>query len=192
MARTNISVDRSVFEEFSRCAQMQNKTLFAFANESLATTSKICAEGGNPSDLYRMWRSISLLKQIDVITLPSEFVDDLIGRLYKGDREGTLKMFQELGASLVGLLKIIAKDIDGLAETAKDFMLILPVKSLKVTSGGQGEIEISIVGAGRRIESTQCTFEFVKSVLNGYGYDTVGHEIGIGTIQLRATRRSSY
>src|SRR5580704_13366728 len=91
MARTNISVDQAVFEEFSSQAKLKDKTLFSFANESLSTVARISAEGGDPSELYGLWRTISILKQVDVITLPSEFVDDLIAKQYAADREGLLK-----------------------------------------------------------------------------------------------------
>lgn len=103
MARTNISVDQSVFDEFSYQAKRQNKTLFAFANESLSAIAKISAEGGSAADLLKMWRSVSLLKQLDVITLPSDFIDELIAKHYSVDKQGLLKMFGELGSSIVGI-----------------------------------------------------------------------------------------
>src|SRR2546422_10790852 len=86
MARTNISVDQAVFEEFSSQAKLKDKTLFAFANETLSAVAKISAEGGDPSELYGLWRTISLLKQVDVITLPSDFVDELIATQYASDK----------------------------------------------------------------------------------------------------------
>ena len=155
LARTNLSVDRRIFEEFSTQAQNQNKTLFAFANESLSAITKICAEGGSPAGLYSIWRTFSLLKQIDVITLPSDFVDNLISKLYSTDKEGLLKMFRDLGASLVGLLKIAAQDLDKLSELVKDFTIILPVKQFRITKkkeeGNYGEetVEVDIIGAGK-------------------------------------------
>ncbi len=191
MARTNISVDQHVFEEFSSQAQQQNKTLFAFANESMTAISKICAEGGSPSELYSLWRSFSILKQIDVITLPSEFVDELITKLYTADKDTLLRMFQNLGASLVGLLKIAAEDLDKLSVIAKDFTSVIPLKQLKISKREENSVEADIVGAGRRAESTECTFAFLKPILNGYGYSITKHEIGIGTIRIWAVKRGS-
>jgi|SRR5579875_1546587 len=189
MARTNISVDQRVFEEFSSQAERQNKTLFAFANESLSAISKICTEGGTPEQLYPLWRSISILKQIDVITLPSDFIDDLIEKLYITDKAWVLKMFNDLGAGLVGLLKIAAGDLDSLSDLAKDLTLLLPVKQFKVTKQDQGSVEVDIVGAGRKIQSTECTLEFLKAVLNGYGYTITKQEISIGTLRVWASKR---
>lgn len=193
MARTNISVDATVFDEFSTQAERQNKTLFAFANETLSAISKISSEGGSPSQLYPVWRSLSVLKQIDVITLPSDFVDDLIEKIYISDKETVLKMFRDLGSSVVGLLRIAAGDLDALASLAKDFALIIPVKQFRVTKeeGKEGSVEIDIVGAGRKISSTECTFEFLKAILNGYGYSVARQEIGLGTLRIWATQGRS-
>jgi hypothetical protein len=190
MARTNVSVDQTVFEEFSTQAKQQNKTLFAFANESLTAIAKICSEGGSPTELYSLWRTVSILRQIDVITLPSDFVDELISKLYATDRVSVLKMFQNLGSSLVGLLKIAAEDLDNLGKLAKDFTIILPVKQFKISKPDANTAELDIVGAGRKKESTECTFEFVKSVLNGYGYTVTKQEIGIGTLRIWASKRT--
>ncbi len=190
MPRTNISVDQSVFEEFSSQAERQNKTLFAFANESLTAMAKISSEGGNPDELYRLWKSVSLLKQIDVITLPSDFVDELIAKIYGLEKTTLLKMFRDLGSELVGVLKIAAENLDELGQLAKDFTALLPVKQFKINKLDGSAVEIDIVGAGRRIESTECTLEFLKSILNGYGYTVTKNETNIGTIRLWASKRS--
>src|SRR2546427_10528731 len=99
MARTNISVDQAVFEEFSSQAKLKDKTLFAFANETLSAVAKISAEGGDPSELYGLWRTISLLKQVDVITLPSDFVDELIATQMRRIRKTSSKCSESLGAN---------------------------------------------------------------------------------------------
>jgi len=190
MARVNISVEQSVFEEFSSEASRQSKTLFAFTNESLSAIARISSEGGNPADLFRQWRAVSLLKQLDAITLPSYFIDDIISKLYALDKEGLLKMFQDLGSELVGVFKIAAKNLDELEKLAKDFVPILPLKQFKIERLDESTIEVAIVGAGRRIESTECTLEFLKSVLNGYGYTPTKNEINIGTIRLWASKHS--
>jgi hypothetical protein len=189
MGRTNISVDEAVFDQFSSEAKRTNKTLFAFANEALDTMAKVSAEGGDPSELYGLWRAITVLKQVDVITFPSYFVDDLVAKEYAQDKEGVLKMFGDLGSNLVGVLKIAASDINELAALGKDFALLLPLKQLRMTEGKPPDsIEISIVGAGRRIESTECTFAFLRSILSGYGYSVTRYEINTGTIMVWASK----
>lgn len=188
LTRTNVSVDHAIFEEFSFQAKRRDKSLFAFTNESLSAISRICAEGGEPTEIYRLWRSIALLKQIDAITLPSSFVDQLIANQYALDKEELLKMFSGLGSNLVGVLKIAAEDLDSLAKLAVDFTGLLPLKQLKITHDGD-TAEIVVVGAGRRIESTECSFEFLKSILNGYGYTVTKYELNVGTIRLWARAR---
>jgi len=190
MARTNISVDQAVFEDFASQAKSRDKTLFAFANESLSTIAKICAEGGEPTELYGLWHTISLLKQVDVITLPSDFVDQLIAKQFASDKEGLLKMFSELGRKLVGILKIAARDIDELAVLGRDFATLLPLKQFKISTSKNNEsVEIKIVGAGRRIESTECSYALLHSILVGYGYTVTKYEMNVGTIMVWASKR---
>jgi len=190
MARTNIAVDQVVFNEFSSQALRQNKTLFAFANESLGTVAKVAAEGGDPLDLYKMWRAVNLLKQMDVITLPSDFIDELIAKDYARDKAGTLKMFSDLGSQVVGVLKIAAEDLDELSALVRNFAGLLPIKQFTLGyEEDKNKVKIDIVGAGRKIESTECALEFLASVLNGYGYSVAKREINIGTIRVWATRR---
>jgi hypothetical protein len=189
MARTNLSVDRKVFDEFSAQAQKRNMTLFAFANESLSAVSKISAEGGDPAEMYRIWRVLVLLRQADVITLPSDFIEELIDKLYAADKESTLARFRELGASVVGLLRMTTEDIAGLSDLAQDFGFIIPIKRFRMTTGKDGTLEVDVVGAGKRVETTNCSSEFLKSILIGYGYDVVKEEIHAGSIRLWARER---
>jgi len=191
MARTNISVDQGIFDEFSSEAERQNKTLFAFANESLLAVSKISAEGGNPSNLYKMWRTVSLLREMDVVTLPSDFVDGMITQLSTVDKASLLKAFHDLGSRLVGVLKIAADDLTELEDVAKDFAAILPIKEFRTKNNQDGTVEIDIVGAGRKMESTECVFEFLTAVLNGYGYHIMKKEINIGTIMILAGKKNT-
>jgi hypothetical protein len=190
MARTNLSIDRKVFDEFSVQAQKKNMTLFAFANESLSAVSKISAEGGDPAEMYRIWRILTILRQVDVITLPSDFVEEMIDRLYATDKEATLTKFRELGASLVGLLKMATEELTGLSDLAQDFGFIIPIKRFSMTSKKDDTVEVDVVGAGKGMETTICSSEFLKAILNGYGYDVVKEEIHAGAIRLWAQHRN--
>jgi hypothetical protein len=189
MARINLSVDEKIFEEFSYQAQRQNKTLFAFGNESLSVISKVCSEGGTPQQLEELWKVATVLRQVDVMTLPVDFLDSLIERLFQFDKNWTLDNFSQLGYSMVGLFKMVAGDIDQLDSLARDFALILPIKRFKITRPNESTIQVEVIGAGRKITSTECSFEFLKSVLSGYGWEVTEKEIGIGTIRIKANRR---
>ena len=145
MVRTNLSIDKSVFEEFAAEADRRKMTLFAFANESLSAITKISQEGGNPEEFYKIWRVLTILREVDVITLPSDFVEEFIERLYKADPVETKTRFRDLGTSIVGLLKIAAEDIEDLTPLAKDFGFFIPIKHFDLTSTKDGRIR-----SGRR------------------------------------------
>jgi len=190
--RTNISVDHNVFVEFSSQAEKESRTLFTYANEWLSVASKIAAEGGEPADALRVWRSISLLKQVDVITLPSDLVDELIAKQYALDEKGLLAMFRELGSKISGILKIAAEDLPELEKLATDFIALLPLKQFKVSDldDPDGKIEIDVIGAGKRIESTRCALEFLSAILNSYGYKITKYDVNVGTIRIWGLKRS--
>ena len=189
MARTNLSIDKGVFEDFATEADRRKMTLFAFANEALAAITKISQEGGNPDEFYKIWRVLSILREVDVITLPSDFVSDLIEELYKSDVNRTKAKFRDLGASLVGLLKMASDDVEGLAALAKDFAFIVPIKHFEVKSN-DGRVQVDVVGAGKAFETTVCSSEFLKAILTGYGYVTTKEELHPGTIRIVAEKRS--
>jgi len=189
LQRANIALDKTIFENFAAQAAREGKTLYAFTNEWLDAAVKISAEGGEAKEIFELWRSITVLKQIDTLILPSDFVDTMIGSLYAKDKTGLLAAFGELGKELVGILKIATDDIDGLSDLVKDFTLFTPIKRFEVRKRDGRSREIIIVGAGKRIESTECSFEFLKAILNGYGYDVSSHDLTVGTIRLTASKR---
>jgi hypothetical protein len=188
MARTNLSVDRAVFDEFAAEADRRKMTLFAFANESLSAITKISQEGGRPDEFYKIWRVLSILRQVDVITLPSDFVEDLIESQYRSDSAGTKAKFRDLGTSLVGLLKMAAENIEDLTPLAKDFGFFIPIKHFDLHASKDGRLQVDVVGAGKAMETTQCSSEFLKAILVGYSYAVTKEELHPGTIRLLAQR----
>jgi hypothetical protein len=188
MVRTNLSIDKGVFEEFAAEADRRKMTLFAFANESLSAVAKISREGGNPEEFYKIWRVLSILRQVDVITLPSDFVEDLIERQYRADSSATRAKFRDLGTSLVGLLKMAAENIEDLSPLAKDFGFFIPIKHFSLTTSKPGLLQVDVVGAGKAMETTQCSAEFLKSIIAGYGYAVTKEELHPGTIRLLAEK----
>ena len=188
MVRTNLSIDKAVFEEFAAEADRRKMTLFAFANESLSAISKISREGGSPDELYKIWRVLSILQQVDVITLPSDFVEELIETQYRADVNGTKMRFRNLGASLVGLLKIAANNIEDLAPLARDFGFFIPIKHFAISKLKSGYLEVTVVGAGKAMETTECSAEFLKSIVEGYGYAVTKEELHPGTIRFVTDR----
>ncbi len=188
MVRTNLSIDKNVFEEFAAEADRRKMTLFAFANESLSAITKISREGGDPEEFYKIWRVLSILRQVDVITLPSDFVDELIEKLYRSDSAGTRAKFRELGTSLVGLLKMAAENIEDLSMLAKDFGMFIPIKHFSIMGVKNGMVQVDVVGAGKAIETTECSAEFLKAIIAGYGYAIAKEDLHPGTIRLLAEK----
>lgn len=188
MVRTNLSVDKAVFEEFAAEADRRKMTLFAFANESLSAVTKISQEGGDPEEFYKIWRVLSILRQVDVITLPSDFVEYLIEKQYNADSASTKAKFRELGTSLVGLLKMAAEEIEDLSPLAKDFGFFIPIKHFALVKVRDGVIQLDVVGAGKAMETTTCSSEFLKAIVIGYGYAIRKEELHPGTIRILAER----
>ncbi len=190
MVRTNLSVDREVFLLAAAEANKRNMTLFSYANQALSAVSKIAAEGGEPSEVYSIWRTISILKEAEALTLPSGFVEGLIADLYASDRTRLLGRFHELGETMVGLLKIFADDVNGLSRLARDFGFIVPIKRFDLANGDNGNIHLDIVGAGRSVEATECSTEFVKAVLDGYGYSVTKEDVHPGAIRIWGQKKA--
>ena len=187
MTRSSVSVETNISEEFSLQAERARKTLYTFANEWLDAASKISAEGGTADELMGNWTVFSVLKQVDVITLPADFIEELIANLYMVEKENLCKKFSKLGSDLVSFMKMAAPDIGQLTVLAKQFAGIIPTKRIDIKTEGNA-IQVDIVGAGRRIETTECSFEFVKAILIGYGYRISSQDIGIGVIRIRGSK----
>ena len=193
MARVNLSIDRQVFEEFADQVGKRNMTLYAFANECLSAMSKIAEEGGDPAELYDVWKVLSILKEAEVVTLPSGFLESLIQELYQINKAVLLRHFRELGEQTVGLLTVFADDVPALAKLARDFTFIVPIKHFSVSNGSSnhdGEMRIDVVGAGKSLEATECSSEFLKGVIGGYGYSIVKEDLHPGTIRLWCQARN--
>jgi hypothetical protein len=187
MPRNSLSVEKNVADEFSLQAERAGKTLYTFSNEWLSAAAKISSEGGTAGEIVGNWRIFSVLKQVDVITLPADFVEELIANLYAVEKEKLFKTYSQLGSDLVTLIKMAAPDVSQLSVLAKEFAQILPTKRIDIKTNGD-KIDVDVVGAGRRIETTECSFEFVKAILIGYGYRITSQDIGVGVIRIKGTK----
>ena len=189
MTRASLSIDRRFADEFSTQAERSGKTLYSFANEWINAASRITSEGGSAEEVLAHWRVCSVLRQVDIITFPADFVENLILKLYSSEKANLFKMFGDLGSGLVGLMKMVAPEIEQLASLGRDFADVIPTKKIEILRQDGNTILVNIVGAGRRIETTECSFEFIKAVLNGYGYNISSQDIGVGTIRIHCTKR---
>jgi len=64
-----------------------------------------------------------------------------------------------------------------MTDNAGDLLQALRVKKFVITPKEDGSIEVFIAGAGRRIESTTCTAEFVSAIIEGYQYTILKEEV---------------
>lgn len=111
-------------------------------------------------------------------------------QLYLIDKESLLTKFRELGTSVVGLLLIEAKDIKSLSALANNLGFITPIKRFNASEGENESVQVDVVGAGKEIETTECSSEFLKSVLRGYGYEVVKEELHPGAMRLWCRKKS--
>src|SRR5580704_6011779 len=97
MARTNISIDEEVAASLSDEATRENKTMYAFSNESLRVILNICRSGGRPEDVYTSWMFTRILKDLDTVPTPGDLVEKLLRKLYEVDKEWLLHTWFEEG-----------------------------------------------------------------------------------------------
>ena len=126
-------------------------------------------------------------KYADVITLPAAFFEELNDNLYAAGKAKLFRTFNKLGLDLVTLMEMAAPDVGQLALLANQFAQVIPTKKISIKTEGNF-ILVDIIGAGRRIETTECSFEFVKAILLGYGYRIASQDIGVGIIRIRGTK----
>lgn len=192
MRRASVRLDGQSSAEISLIAKSEEKTIRAFVNEWLFVAARLSKQGWSPSKLESLTSAFMLMKETNAITLPSDFVDELIAREYKTDKQGLFKMFREMGSQIAGIVKIDSPSIHEFAKVANDFLLLLPLKMFRVsTDKKESSVEVIVVGAGKRIESTECAFEMLEAFVNSYGFSVTDRKINAGTIFMQASRHGS-
>ena len=192
MSKASVHLDGPSRVEIASTARSEEKTIRAFVNEWLLVAAKLSKQGWNPTKLESLCNSFTLMKEMDAITLPSDFVDELVAREYNTDKQGLFQMFREMGSQIATVVKIDSPNVHDLAKVANEFLSLLPLKLFKISTDDKEEsLEIVVVGAGKRIESTECAFEMLEAFLNSYGYSVTKRQINIGTIMVQASRHNS-
>ena len=189
MPRTSLAVDDAVAQELANLAKEKKMTLYALVNEALDTCARLMKDGADIKTLENLWLIHKILTEIETVVIPADFMDSLIAEIWQHNRDGLLERFRTLGSELSNLLRLYAKDIDELFELARTYVKYLPVKNLETRFVGNGVYEINLVGVGRRIESTTCVAEFLKSVLSNYGSEILEENIAKGVIQLKIRQK---
>jgi hypothetical protein len=193
MARTNISIDEEVAHSLSDEATRENKTMYAFSNESLRAILNICKNGGRPEDVYTSWMFTRILKDLDTVPTPGDLVEKLLGKLYEVDKEWLLRTWFEEGHRLGTYLRLSSPRMLDLSAEAKDLskLGLLPVKRLEMESDGEDEFTIRVVGAGLSEESTSCADQLFKGIVSAYSLHVVSSKMSEGIIELRVSNKGT-
>ena len=192
MPRTNISISDETAERLSQEAIRRNKTLYAFANESLEAVISICRLAGEPSQVFSSWKMGRILKEIDAVPLPGYLVEKLVKRLYESDKDWLLKAWAIEGDRIGKYLQMSYADISELSRAVMEFQDLLPMKRIEVKEAGppgsKREMVIRAIGAGLSAESTACAESFMRGLLGSYEWSVKASRISEGIIELETTR----
>jgi len=195
LPRTNISVADEVADELSAEAMKRNKTLYAFANESLTAVISVCKLSGEPSEVLSAWKLGRILKEVDAVPIPGDLTEKLLKKLYETDSDWLLKSWAAEGRRIGSYLQMGYQDLSSLSRDAVDFQKLLPFKRVEVRSlddaSGRARLLLRIVGAGLSSESTACAEQFARGIAESYLWTvrTVKMAEGILELELSKERR---
>ncbi len=192
MPRTNIAISDDVADALSEQALKRNKTLYAFANESLEAVVSICKLSGEPSEAFPAWKMGRMLKDVDAVPLPGDLLEKLIKRLYDADRDWLLKTWFAEGQRIGSYLTMGYQDISSLAQAAIDFQGLLPLRRIEFRSADEpdakGQMVVRAIGAGLSSEATSCAEQFIRGVVDEYSCSVKSSRTAEGMIELRVSR----
>jgi hypothetical protein len=192
MARTNISIDEEIAASLSDEATRENKTMYAFSNESLRVILNICRSGGRPEDVYTSWMFTRILKDLDTVPTPGDLVEKLLRKLYEADKQWLLQTWFDEGQRIGAYLRLSSPRMQDLSVEAKEVskLGLLPVKRLELEhDGGEDEFIVRVVGAGLSEASTTCADQFFKGIISAYSLYVVSSKVLEGIIELRVSNK---
>jgi hypothetical protein len=192
LPRTNIAIDDDIADQLSDQAMRRNKTLYAFANESLEAVISVCKLAGEPSDVLPSWKMGRMLRDVDAVPLPGDLVEKLIKKLFETQKDWLLKAWFEEGKRIGNYLGMGIQELTSLAETALEFQGLLPLKRIEIrnidSGESKGQIVIRAIGAGLSTETTACAEQFMRGIIDSYGWFAKGSKMAEGIIEIRASK----
>lgn len=192
MPRTNISVADEIAEQLSAEALRHNKTLYAFANESLEAVISVSKMSGTPSELVPAWKMSRMLKEVDAVPLPGDLVEKLIKKLFGLDKEWLLNAWVNEGDRIGKYLQMGYQELTQLSQAAVEFQGLLPLKRIEIRSldsgDSKGRMIVRAVGAGQSAESTACAEQFIRGIVASYSWMVKGNKVSEGIIELEIAR----
>jgi len=185
MGRMSLAVESNLGEELSQLAKKKNMTLYALTNEVIEVGIEAMNEGMDIDFLRDLWKTYRILRDFDAILLPSEFMDNLLSKLYEKDRDFLLNSFYKLGREVGKYIRILADTPEQLFQLGNKLLKFYPLKTVNIKSIGPGLYEVSAFGVGGVIESTQCVFELARGIFEEFRLRIVESEVSKGLLRLK-------
>jgi len=179
--RTTLAVRREVAEKLSELAKERKSSVYALASSILKQGVEVIKESGSDSVISNLWRVYKVLRDVDAVVLPSYFMDALIKELYSHDRKRLFSLFSQLGRDVGLLMKTYASSFEELVSLATLFSYFFPLKRIELRKEG---LEISVVGIGESIETTEAVSVAAKEMLSVYGVEVVNQTVSRGMMKL--------
>ncbi len=192
MPRTNISIADEVADELSAEAMRRNKTLYAFANESLMEVLKVCKLSGEPREVFTSWKMGRMLKDVDAVPLPGDLVEKVIKKLFESDKDWLLRTWFAEGGRIGSYLRMGYRELPDLAQAAVEFQGLLPLRRLEFRNAegeeSKGRLIVRALGAGQSAESTVCAEQFIRGVVESYAWTVKNSRTAEGIIELEVSK----
>jgi hypothetical protein len=189
MYRSTLSVNGELAKELLALARERRMTLFSLTNHILDNSIALMKMGFDVQNLRDLISILRILKDLDVAVIPSEFLDRLLVKLYKQDPEEILKSFKQVGLEMADYLKLEAPTIERLMSLAQMLTVLFPLKRVNFRRLNHNAYELSAVGVGGTLESTQCVYSFVEGVLERYNMEIFEKHVGRGLITVKFGER---
>ncbi|MCS7146436.1 MAG: hypothetical protein RMJ28_00990 [Nitrososphaerota archaeon] len=164
-------------------------TLFSLTNQILETSIMLMKMGVDFQGLRNLVSVLKILKDVDAVVIPSDFLDKLIAELYKNNQREIQGSFKQLGGELAEYFKLEAMDIEKLVTLAQTLSTFFPLKRVSLRRLDHSSYELSAVGVGGRLESTVCVYYFIEGVLEKYGFEIQDKTISRGLINIRFSEK---
>jgi len=185
MGRMSLAVESNIGEELSQLAKKKNMTLYALTNEIIEAGIEAINEGMDIDFLRDLWKTYRILRDFDAILLPSEFMDNLLSKLYEKDRDFLLNSFYKLGREVGKYIRILADTPEQLFQLGNKLLKFYPLKTVNIKNIGPGLYEVNAFGVGGVIESTQCVFELAKGIFEEFRLRIIESEVSKGLLRLK-------
>jgi hypothetical protein len=182
--RTTLAVRREVAEKLSELAKERKSSVYALASSILEQGIEVIRESGSDSVISNLWRVYKVLRDADAVVLPSYFMDALIKELYNHDRKKLFSLFSQLGRDVGLLMKTYASSFEELVSLATLFSYFFPLKRVELRNLGKVGFEISVVGIGESVETTEAVSVAAKEMLSVFGVEVVNQTVTRGVMKL--------